>query len=124
MQIATASDNVNDPFHPFGRFDLLQIGLLTAYAAHLASEEELLSVLKMITYTPASIFGKQGYGIREGELAEFVLFDAKNIYDLFANLSPTRHVYKKSSWISNYQSEHVFGDEKISDLLRKTAAYF
>ncbi|HWJ77118.1 MAG TPA: amidohydrolase family protein [Niallia sp.] len=124
VQIATASDNVNDPFHPFGRFDLLQIGLLTAYAAHLASEEELISVLKMITDTPASIFGNQGYGVQEGELAEFVLFDATNIYDLFANLSPTRHVYKNSSWVSSYQSEHVFGDEGISELVKKTTAYF
>ncbi|MEK5382381.1 amidohydrolase family protein [Niallia sp. FSL W8-0635] len=115
--VATASDNVSDPFHPFGRFDLLQIGLLTAYTAHLASEEELLAVLKMITETPAIIFGKKEHGIKEGAAAEFVLFDATNIYDLFANLSPTRYVYKNREWISGFHSEHHFGQEKISRLV-------
>ena len=63
VQVAAASDNVNDPFHPFGRGDLLQIGLLTAYTAHMASEDELYTVLRMLTYIPASIIGVEGYGL-------------------------------------------------------------
>lgn len=123
VQLATASDNVNDPFHPFGRFDLLQIGLLTAYTAHLASEEELITVLKMITHTPAQIFGEKGYGIKEGEKAEFVVFDAINIYDLFANLSPTRYVYKNRGWISITQSEQFFGNEGLRRWIENDSAY-
>jgi cytosine/creatinine deaminase len=115
--LATASDNVSDPFHPFGRFDLLQIGLLTAYTAHLASEEELIAVLNMITQTPAAIFGKKAHGMKEGGVAEFVLFDATNIYDLFANLSPARYVYKDGDWISSSQFEHRFGEGSLSRLV-------
>lgn len=115
--LATASDNVSDPFHPFGRFDLLQIGLLTAYTAHLASEEELIAVLKMMTQTPAAIFGKEYHGVKEGAAAEFVAFDAANIYDLFANLSPARYVYKDRDWISSSRFEHRFGKGNGSRLV-------
>ncbi|WP_445491783.1 amidohydrolase family protein [Niallia sp. 03133] len=116
VMLATASDNVNDPFHPFGRGDLLQIGLLTAYTAHLASEKELLAVLRMMTSTPAFLFNDHRYGIKEGNAASFVLFDAKDMYDLFANLSPTRRIFHNGEWISCMFSDHRFENERLNQL--------
>ncbi|MEM5597675.1 hypothetical protein AAHB53_17725 [Niallia circulans] len=55
--------------------------------------------------------------MKEGGVAEFVLFDATNIYDLFANLSPARYVYKDGDWISSSQFEHRFGEGSLSRLV-------
>jgi len=105
VSVAAASDNVHDPFHPFGRCDLLQIGLLTSYTAHLAEEKEIQEVLKMITEVPAAFFGLENYGVKEGADASFTILDADNLYDGFARLSPTRYLYHQGQWTSVMRSE-------------------
>ncbi|HZH61904.1 MAG TPA: amidohydrolase family protein [Metabacillus sp.] len=104
VKVATASDNVNDPFHPFGRCDLLQIGLLTAYTAHLGSESELYHLIKMITEIPAGFYGLNNHCVEENSKASFVILEGKDIYQLFAQLSPSRFVYHNGQWVSGTTS--------------------
>ncbi|MED4403433.1 amidohydrolase family protein [Metabacillus fastidiosus] len=99
IKTAVASDNIQDPFHPFGNGDLLQAGLLTAYAAHMGSEDELQSLLQMITSLPASILGLSQYGIEAGHPVRFVVCDAQTHIELFSNLSPNRWVYRDFQWL-------------------------
>lgn len=116
VSIATASDNVNDPFHPFGRGDMAQIGLLTAYTAHLASKEEIKEVVRMATAVPAAIFGLPDHMVKKGAPANFVIFDTNDIYDLFASLSPTRLVFTNGEWLSDRHTQVTFQDPKLSSL--------
>ncbi|MBB6635798.1 amidohydrolase family protein [Cohnella thailandensis] len=99
VPIAAASDNIQDPFHPFGRGDLLQIGLVTAYAAHLAKEEDIPTLLRMLTSLPAQITGTRPYGIEPNHPAGFVVFDTQSGEELFQELPATRWVYNRSRWI-------------------------
>ncbi|MEI7024282.1 amidohydrolase family protein [Paenibacillus sp. y28] len=99
VPLATASDNVQDPFHPFGRADMLQIGLLTAYAAQLGSPAELRQLLRMMTETPAANMGLIGYGVAEGRPATFVITDASSIHELFVGQSPSRWVGVKGRFV-------------------------
>ncbi|WP_258881498.1 amidohydrolase family protein [Paenibacillus sp. sptzw28] len=103
VPVAAASDNIQDPFHPFGRGDVLQIGLMTAYAAHLAREEDIVTVLRMLTHLPATIAGIPDYGVSSGNPASFVVLDAVSGEELFQELPATRWVYNKTRWI--YASE-------------------
>jgi len=98
VRVAAASDNIQDPFHPFGRGDMLQIGLMTSYAAHLAGEQDILAVLRMLTYVPAEVTGQREYGIHPGYPARFAAFDAFSAEELFQELPATRWVYNKSHW--------------------------
>ncbi|RUS42460.1 amidohydrolase family protein [Cohnella sp. AR92] len=99
VPVAAASDNIQDPFHPFGRGDLLQIGLTTAYAAHLAKEEDIPVLLRMLTSVPALLTGANEYGIAANRPASFVVADAFSGEELFQELPATRWVYNKSRWI-------------------------
>lgn len=103
VPVAAASDNIQDPFHPFGRGDMLQIGLMTAYATHLAREEDVATVLRMLTYVPSAITGVPEYGVAAGNPAGFVVLDAESGEELFQELPATRWVYNKKRWI--YASE-------------------
>ncbi|WP_080833432.1 amidohydrolase family protein [Cohnella massiliensis] len=98
VPVAAASDNIQDPFHPFGRGDMLQVGLMTAYAAHLAREEDIVAVLRMLTHLPARIAGLRDYGVAPGNPAGFVVLDAVSAEELFQELPATRWVYNKSRW--------------------------
>ncbi|MFC0469880.1 amidohydrolase family protein [Halalkalibacter kiskunsagensis] len=100
VPIAIASDNVCDPFHPFGRGDLLQIAQLTGYTAHMGGKADLYSLLKMITEVPAQLVGKEPKAFVVGAEVEFVLFDAKTIESLLAELTQTRAVYRRGRWVA------------------------
>ncbi|MED1563373.1 hypothetical protein AJ85_10840 [Alkalihalobacillus alcalophilus ATCC 27647 = CGMCC 1.3604] len=105
IPLATASDNVCDPFHPFGRADLLQIAQLTGYAAHMGGRSDLIELLKMVTLTPKKIIGEKESGINSGDRASFVLFDSFSVEQLFAELTETRAVYHNGRWVSVQYSQ-------------------
>jgi len=94
ITLATASDNIHDPFHPFGRGDLVQIGLITAYAAHMGSPAELRSLLRMITEHPAALLGLREYGVEGGHPADFVVIDGTTPEELFTLLPERRWVWR------------------------------
>ncbi|SFJ49763.1 cytosine deaminase [Paenibacillus sp. UNC496MF] len=99
IALATASDNIHDPFHPFGRGDLLQIGLITAYAAHMGRPADLRTILRMITEIPASILGLEGYGVEAGNDADFVVFDGATPEELFTMVPERRWVFRGGRWL-------------------------
>lgn len=99
VPIAAASDNIHDPFHPFGRGDLIQIGLLTAYAAHYGGAAEQATVLRMLTDIPAAIVGLTDYGIAPGRKADFVVLNACKTEDIFTFLPEDRAVFKQGRLI-------------------------
>lgn len=101
IRIATASDNIHDPFHPFGRGDMLQIALLTAYGAHMGSPTDLRCLLRMITEIPASILDLNSYGIAAGNPADFLLMDAGTPDELFTMLPERRWIYRAGTWLKS-----------------------
>ena len=108
IPLATASDNICDPFHPFGKGDLLQIAQITGYAAHMGGKEDLVQLLKMITEIPTQIAGFKKKGIKIGDVASFVLIDATSIESLFAELPQTRAVFSANRWLSMTKLQNHF----------------
>jgi cytosine deaminase len=81
VNVAVASDNIRDPFRPFGNADLLEEALLTAQVHKLALPGQLEKVFDMITRNGAknSLLGK--YGTEEGNAADLVLLDAPGVQE-------------------------------------------
>ncbi|MFB5677556.1 amidohydrolase family protein [Paenibacillus terreus] len=100
IPLAAASDNIQDPFHPFGRADLTQIAQITSYAAHMGGKEDLMQLLRMITDIPAGIVGCESYGIQEGNACDFVVTDAADVTQLLSGTSMSRWVYSNGGWQS------------------------
>jgi cytosine/creatinine deaminase len=115
VPIATASDNIHDPFHPFGRGDLIQIGLVTAYAAHMGSPADMVTILKMITEIPAKILGLKGYGVAVGNKADFVVFDGNSPESLFTMLPERRWVYRNGGWLKMAPNRAEWQDSILED---------
>jgi len=99
IPISVASDNIHDPFHPFGRGDLILIALIASYAAHMGSPADLRTLLRMISDVPAGILGLANYGVREGNEADFVIFDADSSEMLFTLLPERRWVHRGGKWL-------------------------
>lgn len=83
VPLATASDNIQDPFVPTGSGDMLEIGRWTLLAGHLHADD-MAQVYAMITAVPARLMGLQNYGLREGARADLVITDCEDVIDLIS----------------------------------------
>jgi cytosine deaminase len=116
VSLASASDNIQDPFHPYGRGDMVQIGLLTAYVAHLGSEADMRNLLQMITATPAGILGHLQYEVQVGNPVKFVIIDAQTIDELFTEQPVGRWVYSNAQWIHGSFQTSSWGADRLNQL--------
>jgi cytosine deaminase len=95
VNVAAGSDNVQDPFNPFGNYDLMWIANLVAHAAHLTSDDERGKVFDSITHNPAHAFGKEHYGIKVGAPADLVVLDHPSLDSALAHM-PARYAILKN----------------------------
>jgi cytosine deaminase len=76
VNVALATNNIVNPFTPYGHPDLLRQALVAAMAAHLGNLDQLAWLLELITTNPARAIGLEGYGLAEGCRADLVVLDA------------------------------------------------
>ncbi|WP_347268231.1 amidohydrolase family protein [Paracoccus sp. (in: a-proteobacteria)] len=82
-KLATASDNIEDPFVPTGSGDMLEIARWTLLAGHLKGDE-LPLVYRMITEIPAGLMGLQDHGLAVGKRADLVIARSHDVATLVA----------------------------------------
>jgi len=94
VNIAYASDNIRDPFRPFGNADMLEEGLLTAQVLQMGTPAELETVFHMGTYSPAKILGLPDYGTQIGCKADLVLLEASSPSEALISQATKAYVIK------------------------------
>jgi cytosine deaminase len=93
VNIASAQDDVNDPYYPFGKPDQLEVGQYTAHVGHLTYPSELETVFDMVTTNAARALRLPDYGLEPGSRADLALIEATNVRDAFRLLPPRRAVF-------------------------------
>ena len=107
VTVATASDNIQDPFVPTGSGDMLEIARWTLLAGHLRGDE-LAAAHRMITTAPARLMGLgKEYGLRAGARADFVVTDCIDTDTLVAGGPDRAFVFSKGRLVSKSTTETV-----------------
>jgi cytosine/creatinine deaminase len=89
VNMAIGQDDMDDPYYPFGRGDMVELAFVMCHAAHLGTPSEIESAFDMITYNPARGMRLQGYGMKVGDKADLVLLDSKSVHETL-RLQPER----------------------------------
>ena len=105
VNVSAASDNVSDPFNPFGHYDLLQIANLTAHLAHLSGTAEIRQSLEMVTNRPAHTLGLADYGIGVGNRADLVVLDTTTCLEAVTTIPPRLATFKHGRILVRTHSE-------------------
>lgn len=94
VPVAIASDNVRDPFNPFGNAKLLEVALIAAHGCHMGGQDDLDMLFDMITDIPRKILGFNT-NVMVGNKPNFIVLDSvskfnsiisqSNIYGYFNN---------------------------------------
>ena len=76
VNVSVASDNIRDPYRPFGNGDLLEEALFAAQVLQYGTRAQLEEALRMVTTRPARNALLEGYGLAEGCRADLAVLDA------------------------------------------------
>jgi cytosine deaminase len=85
-----ATNNVLNPFTPYGDGSLVRIANLYANVSHLGAAGALADCLSMVSDEAALLMGLEDYGIRPGNRADLVLLDAEDASRATAELAEAR----------------------------------
>ncbi len=83
-----STNNVLNPFTPYGDGSLIRMANLYANVCHEARPDDLAACLSMITTDSARLLRKADYGIAVGNAADLVLLDAPDPAMAVASLAP------------------------------------
>ncbi len=118
VNVCAASDNVHDPFNPFGNYDLLQIANLNAHVAHLSGEVEIQQSLQMVTTHPAQALGLTDYGIGVGKRADLIVLDSQRIDEAVTAIPPRLATFKAGRLLVRTQIERSWQLDHVVDQQR------
>jgi cytosine deaminase len=94
INVSVSTNNIVNPFTPYGHPDLLRQALITAMAAHLGNLEQLAWLPELITTNPARALRLRDYGLAEGCRADFVVLDAGDAAQAIAEQAEKLYVIK------------------------------
>lgn len=92
--VAVASDNVRDPYRPFGNGDLLEEALFAAQVLQYGTADQLDEVMRMITTRPARNTMIPDYGLAQGCRADLAILDAPTAKEAIISQSERLYVLK------------------------------
>lgn len=105
VNVCVGSDNVQDPFNPFGSYDPLQSAHFAAHTAHMTGADELALCQEMATSRAAAALGLEGYGLRVGAPADLVVLDAFDPHEAVTVPPPRLATFKNGRLIVRTRTE-------------------
>ena len=107
VNIAVAQDDIDDPYYPFGRGDMLELAFVMCHAAHLGTPGELESAFDMVTSNAAKGMRMERYGVQVGDWADLVLLDSTGVRDALRRQPDRLAVIKRGRLVAETKAERV-----------------
>lgn len=89
-----STNNVLNPFTPFGDCSLMRIANLYANIVQRGSADELDECFEMMTHRPANLIGRDDYGIGAGKAADLVVWDATSRNEAVSRIAAPLYGFK------------------------------
>jgi cytosine deaminase len=90
-----STNNVLNPFTPYGDCSLIRIANLYANIVQIGTAADLAACLEMITLHPARMLRLPDYGIVPGNPADIVVLDCESEADAIAQIAPAVCGYRR-----------------------------
>jgi cytosine deaminase len=95
VNCSLATNNVLNPFTPFGDCSLIRMANLYANVCRAASDAEIADCFDMITTRAAALTNRRGYGITVGHDADLVVLDCESPGSAVRELAPVVYAFKR-----------------------------
>ncbi|HEY9212635.1 MAG TPA: amidohydrolase family protein, partial [Ancylobacter sp.] len=95
VNCSLSTNNVLNPFTPFGDCSLIRMANLNANICHIGATSDIRECFNMITERSAKLINAADYGIAVGKSADFVVLDCAKTEEAVAELAPVLFAYKR-----------------------------
>ena len=95
VNCSLSTNNVLNPFTPFGDCSLVRMANLYANICHVAARDELRECLEMVTERSARLMRVDGYGVAVGCAADLVVLDCASAEQGVAELASPLYGFKR-----------------------------
>ncbi len=95
VNCSLSTNNVLNPFTPFGDCSLIRIANLNANICHLGTPRDLDECFRMVTTRSAKLMNLPDYGLEVGKSADLVVIDGQSPHAAVAELAPVLAAYKR-----------------------------
>ena len=95
VNCSLSTNNVLNPFTPFGDGSLLRMANLNANICHIGATHDMRECFAMITDRAARLINAKDYGVEAGKSADFVVLDCQRAEQAVAELPDVLFAYKR-----------------------------
>ncbi|QJP14479.1 amidohydrolase family protein [Starkeya sp. ORNL1] len=95
VNCSLSTNNVLNPFTPFGDCSLIRMANLNANICHIGATADIRECFAMITERSAKLINATDYGIEVGKAADFTVLDCERPEEAVAELAPVLFAYKR-----------------------------
>jgi cytosine deaminase len=95
VNCSLSTNNVLNPFTPFGDASLLRMANLQANVCQIGTQPQLRECFAMLTERSARLMNLRDYGIKVGNPADLVVLDATSPEQAVAEITPPLAVFKR-----------------------------
>lgn len=118
INVCFGHDDVFDPWYPLGTANMLQVLHMGLHVCQLMGYGQINDGLKLVTENSAKALGLQGYGVEEGNAANFIILPAENGFDAVRRQVPTRYSIRHGKVIAETKlaetTIHLNDNERVS----------
>ena len=95
VNCSLSTNNVLNPFTPFGDGSLLRMANLNANICQIGAAHDIRECFAMITARAARLINAADYGLEVGKSADFIVLDCQRTEQAVAELPPVLYAYKR-----------------------------
>ena len=118
INVCFGHDDVFDPWYPLGTANMLQVLHMGLHVCQLMGYGQINDGLKLVTENSAKALGLQGYGVEEGNVANFIILPAENGFDAVRRQVPTRYSIRHGKVIAETKlaetTIHLNDNERVT----------
>ena len=118
INVCFGHDDVFDPWYPLGTANMLQVLHMGLHVCQLMGYGQINDGLKLVTENSAKALGLQGYGVEEGNAANFIILPADNGFDAVRRQVPTRYSIRHGKVIAETKlaetTIHLNDNERVT----------
>ena len=118
ISVCFGHDDVFDPWYPLGTANMLQVLHMGLHVCQLMGYGQINDGLKLVTENSAKALGLQGYGVEEGNAANFIILPAENGFDAVRRQVPTRYSIRHGKVIAETKlaetTIHLNDNERVT----------
>jgi cytosine deaminase len=107
VPVGIGHDSVMDPVYHYGCADPIDAAYVLIHYAHMSGRGDVETLWQMLTETNAKIFGvtPSEYGLREGNEASLVVFDAQTPFDVLRTRAARKLVFSHGTLIAQSKQD-------------------